>query len=89
MKAVSGSKESRRGPHRVTLCGVNRHGIAVRLHDQHVALEVVRGLAGPERENLFACWIEPRRGADTSRRRFMEVEVQDQGDALLWVIHPA
>ena len=50
-------------------------------------LRISRGLAGSERENLLACWIDPGRGVDASHLRFMEVELQDQGDALTWAIH--
>ena len=56
---------------------------------RQTGLRIVRGLAGPERENLLACWIELWRGAVASHRRFMEVEAEDRGDALLWTIRPA
>ena len=52
-------------------------------------LRIARGLAGAERDNLLACWIELWRGAVASHRRFMEVEVEDRGDSLLWTIRPA
>ena len=55
---------------------------------RQTGLRIVRGLAGTERENLLACWIELWRGAVASHRRFMEVEVEDRGDALLWTIRP-
>ena len=55
---------------------------------RQTGLRIVRSFAGPERENLLACWIELWRGAVASHRRFMEVEVEDRGDALLWKIRP-
>lgn len=52
-------------------------------------LRIARGLAGAGRDNLLACWIELWRGTVASHRRFMEVEVEDRGDSLLWTIRPA
>jgi len=52
-------------------------------------LRIARGLAGAERDNLLACWIELWRGAVASHRRFMELEVEDRGDSLLWTVRPA
>ncbi len=55
---------------------------------RQTGLRIVRGIAGAERENLLACWIELWRGAVASHRRFMEVEAEAEGDALLWTIRP-
>ena len=56
---------------------------------RHTGLRIVRGIAGSGREQLLACWIELWRGAVASHRRFMEVDVEAEGDALLWTIRPA
>ena len=57
---------------------------AVRL--RQTGLRIVRGLAGAERENLLACWIELWRGAIASHRQFMTVDAESDGDALLWTV---
>ena len=58
---------------------------------RHTGLRIVRGLAGPERYHLLACWIELWRGAVHSHREFMAVDadVDGDGDALIWRICPA
>ena len=56
---------------------------------RQTGLRIVRGLAGPERETLLACWIELWQGAVASHRQFMEVEVAPDGDTLLWTIRPS
>ncbi len=56
---------------------------------RQAGLRIARGLAGPERETLLACWVELWRGAVASHRRFMEVDVEVEGGALLWTIRPA
>ena len=56
---------------------------------RQTGLRIVRGLAGSERDHLLACWIELWRGAVHSHRRFMAVEAETDGDALLWTIRPA
>ena len=56
---------------------------------RQTGLRIVRGLGGAERETLLACWIELWRGAVASHRRFMTLDAEDQGDALLWKISPA
>ena len=56
---------------------------------RQTGLRIARGIAGAGRDNLLACWIELWRGAVASHRRFMEVEVEDRGDALLWTVRPA
>ena len=38
---------------------------------RHTGLRIVRGLAGPERDHLLACWVELWRGAIHSHREFM------------------
>lgn len=60
-------------------------GVALR----HTGLRIVRGLAGPERDRLLACWIELWRGAVHSHREFMAVDADFDGDALIWRIRPA
>ncbi len=56
---------------------------------RQTGLGVARGLAGPERETLLACWIELWRGAVASHRAFMAVDAELGLDALLWTIRPA
>ena len=56
---------------------------------RQTGLRIVRGLAGPERDILLACWIELWRGAVASHRRFMAVEAGAEGGALRWTIRPA
>ena len=60
-------------------------GVALR----HTGLRIARGLAGPERDHLLACWIELWRGAVHSHREFMNVDADIDGDALIWRIRPA
>lgn len=55
---------------------------------RQTGLRIVRGLAGPEREALLACWTELWRGAIASHRRFMAVETRADGGALVWTIRP-
>ena len=56
---------------------------------RQTGLRIVRGLAGPEREHLLACWIELWRGAVASHRQFMAVEAEVEGDTLVWTVRPA
>ena len=56
---------------------------------RHTGLRIMRGIDGPERKTLLACWIELWRGAVASHRQFMKVEAEAEGDALLWTIRPA
>ena len=65
--------------------GTERGVVALR----HTGLRIVRGLTGPERENLLACWIELWRGTVNSHRDFMTVDAEVDGDALFWKIRPA
>lgn len=51
-------------------------------------LRIVRGMEGDDRANLLACWVELWRGAVNSQREFMDVAVEDAGDALIWRISP-
>ena len=60
---------------------------AVSLHQ--TGLRIARGVAGPERDHLLACWIELWRGAVHSHRAFMSVETEVDGDALHWRIRSA
>ena len=56
---------------------------------RQTGLRIVRGLDRAERDILLACWIELWRGAVASHRRFMTLDAEDEGDALLWTIGPA
>ena len=56
---------------------------------RQTGLRIVRGLAGPERETLLACWSELWRGAVASHRQFMAVDAEVEGDTLVWTICPA
>ena len=56
---------------------------------RHTGLRIVRGLTGPERDHLLACWVELWRGAVHSHREFMAVDAKIDGDAVLWNIRPA
>ena len=56
---------------------------------RQTGLRIVRGLAGREREILLACWIELWRGAVASHRRFMAVDAEMEGDALVWTVRLA
>ena len=56
---------------------------------RHTGLRIVRGLAGPERDSVLACWIELWRGAVASHREFMTVDAEADGDAVLWNIRCA
>ena len=55
---------------------------------RQTGLRIVRGLAGADRDNLLACWIELWRGAVNSHRQFMTVDAEVEEDALLWTIRP-
>jgi hypothetical protein len=47
-------------------------------------LRAVRGLHGTERELVLDCWIELWRGALASQRQIKTLQVQQDGDGLLW-----
>lgn len=47
-------------------------------------LRIVRDMAGDARADMLACWIELWRGAIASHRAFMDLAVEDAGDALVW-----
>ncbi len=64
--------------------GADRRTAAVRQD----GLRIVRGMSGGDREDLLSCWIELWRGAVNSHRAFMEVDVQADGDALVWDVSP-
>ena len=55
---------------------------------QQRGLRIVRGLEGEERADLLACWIELFRGAVHAQREFLNVDVEDRGEALVWTISP-
>ena len=55
---------------------------------RQTGLRIARGLAGAERDNLLACWIELWLGTVASHRRFMTVDAEAEGDALLWTVRP-
>ncbi len=50
----------------------------------HHGLRVLRGLTQEERKGLLGCWVELWRGAVSSYRQFMALEVDDLGDSLRW-----
>ena len=56
---------------------------------RETGLRIVRGLDGAERDAVLACWIELWRGAVASHRRFMTLDAEDEGGALLWKVGPA
>lgn len=60
---------------------------SITLH--HTGLRVVRDLSPEEREVLLDCWVELWRGAVHSHRQFMEVNVRNRGDSLVWTIRLA
>ena len=51
-------------------------------------LRIVRGISGSDRDDFLSCWIELWRGAVNSHRAFMEVDVQADGDGLVWDLSP-
>ncbi|WP_300376118.1 hypothetical protein [Henriciella sp.] len=51
-------------------------------------LRIARGLEGPRRSNLLACWSELWRGAIHAHRQFMDIEAQIGVDTLVWKISP-
>lgn len=51
-------------------------------------LRVVRGLEGDDRDDMLACWIELWQGAVASHRAFMDLTVEQDGDALVWSLSP-
>ncbi|MEM9104509.1 MAG: hypothetical protein AAGC96_02545 [Pseudomonadota bacterium] len=63
-----------------------RNGISAKVH--HAGLRVVRGLEGERRDAILACWTELWRGALHAQRAFMDIHVEDTGNALLWIIEP-
>ncbi|MEG9861621.1 MAG: hypothetical protein V6Z81_03845 [Parvularculales bacterium] len=53
----------------------------------HSGLRIVRGLEGEVCDILLACWIELWRGAVASHRTFMEVDVEQIKNQLIWRIN--
>lgn len=51
-------------------------------------LRIVRGMGGSDRDNMLTCWVELWRGAVHSHRAFIDVEVEDIGDSLVWRLAP-
>lgn len=51
---------------------------------RQTGLRFVRGIEGADRETLLSCWCELWRGAVASHRAFIDVEVVDEGGALIW-----
>jgi len=51
-------------------------------------LRIVRGIEGEDRADMLACWTELWRGAVASHRAFIDLAVEDKGDALLWRLSP-
>ena len=69
----------------VTLCvSADRRAATVRQD----GLRIVRGISGGDRDDLLSCWIELWRGAVNSHRELMEVDVQADGDGLVWDLSP-
>ncbi|MEE2688454.1 MAG: hypothetical protein VX430_03420 [Pseudomonadota bacterium] len=62
--------------------GVDRRSAI--LHQR--GLRFVRGIEGNDRDDLLSCWIEIWRGAVASYREFIDVSVDDTGDALVWIL---
>ena len=52
-------------------------------------LRIVRGLDGDDRHDLLRCWCEVWKGTIASHRAFMNVEVAENGDRLLWNVAEA
>lgn len=66
---------------------LTREGDAVRLRQN--GLRIVREITGADRDRLLACWAEIWRGAIASHRAFMTLEVETEGEGLLWRLAPA
>ncbi|WP_428521743.1 hypothetical protein [Roseibium sp.] len=47
-------------------------------------LRIVRGMKETDRGDMLACWTELWRGAVASHRIFLDLEVEDTGEALVW-----
>ena len=49
-------------------------------------LRIVRGIGDDDRSDLLHCWTAIWKGTVASHRAFMEVDVVEDGDALVWTI---
>ena len=49
-------------------------------------LRIVRGIDGDDRSDLLRCWTAIWKGTVASHRAFMEVDVVEVGDGLVWTI---
>lgn len=67
-------------------CSIEVDGAAVVVRQR--GLRLLRGLAGDERSDLLACWIELWRGTVHSHRAFLQLTAQPVDDALLWTLRP-
>lgn len=51
-------------------------------------LRAARRIEGEDRVDFLHCWVEIWRGAVNSHRTFMDVEVSERDDTLIWQIRP-
>ena len=51
-------------------------------------LRIVRGMDGDDRENMLSCWVELWRGAVSSHRAFIDTDVENHGETLVWHLSP-
>ena len=51
-------------------------------------LRIVRGMDGGDRDIMLSCWVELWRGAVSSHRSFIDVNVKDEGNSLTWRLSP-
>ena len=63
---------------------VTRNGDAYEVEQR--GLRITRGLEGLERERLLDCWGELWRGAVSSHRQFLGVDLERRADSLCWRI---
>jgi hypothetical protein len=63
---------------------VEADGVTVRQR----GLRIVRGLDADARRIVLDCWVELWRGAVHSHRAFLDLDVQEVGDGLVWTVTP-
>ena len=66
--------------------GAELSGSAGAVTIRESGLRIVRGLEGDDRADLLRCWTEVWKGTVASHRAFMNVEVAESGDGLVWTI---
>ena len=66
--------------------GAELSGSAGAVTIRQSGLRIVRGLEGDDRADLLRCWTEVWKGTVASHRAFMNVEVAESGDGLVWTI---